>query len=102
MKLQLKQTEIEAAIAAYISKQGIQTENRTITCDFTMGRKNSGLVVEVSIELAQLAPVTSTVPVQPILPTAQAVTEVEAVATVGIDEGTGVSVNPVTTPKLFG
>lgn len=49
MKISLKQNEIEAALCAYVTNQGINTEGKDITFDFTMGRKGAGLTVDVNI-----------------------------------------------------
>ena len=50
MLIALKQSEIEKALAQYISQQGINTQGKTITVDFSMGRKGAGLSAEIDIE----------------------------------------------------
>lgn len=50
MQVQLKQSEIEAALKGYIAQQGINLTNKTITYSFTAGRKDSGISVELEIE----------------------------------------------------
>lgn len=50
MQVQLKQSEIEAALKGYLAQQGINLTNKTITCVFTAGRKDSGVSVELEIE----------------------------------------------------
>ena len=50
MQVQLKQSEIEAALKGYIAQQGINLTNKTVTCNFTAGRKDSGISVELEIE----------------------------------------------------
>lgn len=50
MQIHLKQNEIEAALKLFVSQQGINLANKTITMDFTAGRKESGISVEMSIE----------------------------------------------------
>jgi hypothetical protein len=50
MQVQLKQSEIEAALKGYIAQQGINLNNKTVTCTFTAGRKDSGISVELEIE----------------------------------------------------
>ena len=50
MQIQLKQVEIVAAIKQYITKQGIDLAGKTVKMDFTAGRKEAGLSVEISIE----------------------------------------------------
>jgi phosphopantothenate synthetase len=54
MKLSLQQNEIQAALRDYVANQGITTQGKDVTFDFTMGRKGTGLTVEVTIT----APVT--------------------------------------------
>ena len=50
MNLQLKQTEIVAALTSYIAGQGINLTNKTVNVVFTAGRKDSGITVAISIE----------------------------------------------------
>ena len=50
MQVQLKQSEIEAALKGYIAQQGINLTNKTVTCTFTAGRKDTGISVELEIE----------------------------------------------------
>lgn len=50
MQVQLKQSEIEAALKGYIAQQGINLTNKTIAYSFTAGRKDSGISVELEIE----------------------------------------------------
>ena len=50
MQIALKQIEIEKALSQYISQQGINTLGKTITVDFSMGRKGAGLSAEIDIE----------------------------------------------------
>lgn len=49
MQIQLKQTEIEAALKDYISKQGIKLQGRTVEIEFTSGRKENGITADLSI-----------------------------------------------------
>lgn len=49
MKISLQQFEIEAALRAHITSQGIATAGKSITFNFTMGRKGTGLTVDVDI-----------------------------------------------------
>lgn len=72
MQVQLKQSEIEAALKGYIAQQGINLTNKSITCTFTAGRKDSGISVELEIEDQPITPnaVTSKavfVPTSPII-----------------------------------
>lgn len=50
MQIQLKQKEIEAALKMYINRQGIALAGKTVTIDFTAGRKDSGLSADIVIE----------------------------------------------------
>lgn len=54
MQIQLKQREIEEALKQYISQQGISLINKSITIEFTSGRKDNGLSAEVIIDSAPL------------------------------------------------
>ena len=50
MQIQLKQTEIIAALKQYISGQGISLAGKTVSISFTAGRKESGIIADLSIE----------------------------------------------------
>ena len=50
MQINLKQTEIEAALRHYISSQGINLTGKTVEIAFTAGRKENGLTAEMQIE----------------------------------------------------
>lgn len=50
MQIQLKQKEIEAALKAFISGQGISLKGKTVAMVFTSGRGGNGLSVELSID----------------------------------------------------
>lgn len=50
MIINLKQTEIVAALKLYISQQGINLTNKEIQVSFTAGRKDTGLSAELTIE----------------------------------------------------
>ena len=52
MLIQLKQTELEAAIAAYIALQGLSISNKKISVTFTAGRGASGYTADVELEPA--------------------------------------------------
>ena len=52
MLIQLKQTELEAAIAAYIALQGLSISNKKISVTFTAGRGASGYTADVALEPA--------------------------------------------------
>lgn len=84
MIINLKQTEIEQALRAYVISQGISLHGKDLTISFTAGRRESGISAEISIDdveipgysndvcvaeatpvgkaaVVQLAPVTATV-----------------------------------------
>ena len=50
MQINLKQFEIETALKMYISQQGISLASKTVGMVFTAGRKDGGLLVEITIE----------------------------------------------------
>lgn len=50
MQIQLKQTEIVAALKQYITKQGINLTNKEVAITFTAGRKEGGLFADLIIE----------------------------------------------------
>jgi len=50
MIINLKQSEIEAALKGYITQQGISLGGKQVTVSFTAGRKESGVSAELSIE----------------------------------------------------
>lgn len=54
MQIQLKQTEIEHAIKAFISQQGINLSGKSVEIAFTSGRKDNGLSADISIEDAAI------------------------------------------------
>jgi len=50
MQIQLKQTEIIAALKQFITSQGIDLWGKEVTVTFTAGRKESGISAEIDIE----------------------------------------------------
>lgn len=57
MQIQLKQTEIIAALKQYIVNQGISLNGKAVDISFTAGRKEAGITADISIEDAgQLIP----------------------------------------------
>lgn len=57
MQIQLKQTEIIAALKQYIANQGINLNGKAVDISFTAGRKEAGITADISIEDAgQLIP----------------------------------------------
>lgn len=53
MKIELDNNEINEAIIAHVNTMGINTEGKSVSVDFTAGRKN-GNTAEVSIEAQKL------------------------------------------------
>lgn len=49
MLIQLRQTEIEAALQMYISSQGFNLTGRQVDISFTSGRGNNGISADVDI-----------------------------------------------------
>lgn len=50
MKIELKQAEITAALAQYISGKGISLTGKAMSVTFTAGRKQSGISAELTID----------------------------------------------------
>lgn len=50
MQIQLKQTEIVAALKQYVQAQGINLVGKNVDITFTAGRKEAGIVADISIE----------------------------------------------------
>lgn len=50
MQISLKQGEIENAVTQYISSQGINLSGKTVGLEFTAGRGERGLTVDITIE----------------------------------------------------
>lgn len=50
MQIQLKQTEIIAALKQYIAGQGISLNGKSVDISFTAGRKEAGITADISIE----------------------------------------------------
>ena len=49
MRIQLNQSELEKAVVAYISSQGVDISNKSVDVDFTAGRGQNGITVDVDI-----------------------------------------------------
>lgn len=49
MQINLKQTEIETALRDYVSKLGINLQNRAVSIQFTSGRQGRGLMADLNI-----------------------------------------------------
>ena len=56
MQIQLKQTEIIAALKQYITGQGISLNGKSVDISFTAGRKEAGITADISIEDAGVIP----------------------------------------------
>jgi hypothetical protein len=50
MQIQLKQSEIIAALKQYINSQGISLAGKEVSISFTAGRKEAGITADISIE----------------------------------------------------
>lgn len=50
MQIQLKQSEIIAALKQYITGQGISLSGKSVDISFTAGRKEAGITADISIE----------------------------------------------------
>ena len=87
MIINLKQTEIEQALRAYVISQGISLHGKDLTISFTAGRRESGISAEISIDdveipgysndvyVADAAPVAKDVVVRPATVTSAEVQE---------------------------
>ena len=56
MQISLKQSEIVAALKAYVVQQGFNLAGKTVSIDFTAGRKESGITADIDIEDADQLP----------------------------------------------
>lgn len=76
MQIQLKQTEIIAALKQYIVGQGINLTGKEVSISFTAGRKEAGIIADLVIEDASIPGFTDT-PVQetPVLSVVSTVAE---------------------------
>lgn len=61
MLIQLRQSEIEAALKMYVISQGFSLNNKTVDISFTSGRKDNGVSADLEINETDI-----TVPVGPI------------------------------------
>jgi hypothetical protein len=50
MQIQLRQSEIEAALKQYVTSQGINLKGKKVEIAFTAGRKEAGMSADISIE----------------------------------------------------
>lgn len=56
MQINLKQKEITEALKMFITHQGINLTGKTVSIEFTSGRKDNGLSAELIIEDAGTPP----------------------------------------------
>lgn len=54
MDIRLNQTEIEKAIRQYVGEQGISLRNKTLGIVFTSGRKENGLIADLTITESEI------------------------------------------------
>lgn len=102
MKLSLQQTEIEAAIRAYVTNQGINTSGKLVIMDFTMGRKGTGLTVEVDITSPREG-VTVTEVAIPVNPAVVVTAQTETEEAIEVEEANpGYSTSAPVAGSLFG
>ena len=73
MIINLKQTEIEQALRAYVVAQGINLHGKDLTISFTAGRRESGISAEISIDEVEIPGYSNDVYVADEAPVAQAV-----------------------------
>lgn len=103
MQIILKQREIEAALRQYIATGGVSLTGKTVEIGFTAGRKESGLVADISIEdTNQVAEAPSKpVVIAPAEPVAVAAAEEPAAAVVA-ETADDTVVTPAAGSSLFG
>jgi len=53
MQIKMKQAEITAALRQYIGGQGINLAGRSFEVEYTAGRKEAGLLADISIEIIE-------------------------------------------------
>lgn len=89
MIINLKQTEIEQALRAYVISQGISLHGKDLTISFTAGRRESGISAEISIDDVEIPGYSNDVYVADAAPVAKdvVVRPTPVTATVTSDEG---------------
>lgn len=81
MIINLKQSEIELALRAYVVSQGISLHGKDLSISFTAGRRESGISAEISIDDVEIPGYTDSVAVVEAAPiAAPVVTLVQPVA----------------------
>ena len=53
MLIQLRQSEIEAALREYVVNQGINLTGRRVDISFTSGRKDNGISADLDVSVAE-------------------------------------------------
>jgi hypothetical protein len=102
MQIQLKQSEIVAALKQYITTQGINLAGKSVEISFTAGRNPAGIIADVSIEEAHIPGFSdSAVADEPVKPALSVVT---GAATPAAETGTDGQATAETKPagSLFG
>lgn len=82
MIINLKQTEIELALRAYVVAQGISLHGKDLSISFTAGRRESGISAEISIDDVEIPGYTNTVAEEVEVNKAPVISLAPAVATV--------------------
>ena len=82
MIINLKQTEIELALRAYVVAQGISLHGKDLSISFTAGRRESGISAEISIDDVEIPGYTNTVAEEIEVPKAPVISPAPAAATV--------------------
>ena len=72
MIINLKQTEIELALRAYVVAQGISLHGKDLSISFTAGRRESGISAEISIDDVEIPGYSNDVYVADAAPVAKA------------------------------
>jgi hypothetical protein len=86
MQIQLKQTEIIAALKQYIVDQGINLTGKDVSITFTAGRREAGIIADLVIEDASIPGFTDTpaqdTPVLYVVPATAETSKVETPANI--------------------
>lgn len=88
MQIHLKQKEIEAALKNFVAQQGINLTGKTMGYNFTAGRKDSGISVELTIEDNEIPGYTSVDVEEVKAPKQETPVAVAAVASIAVPEET--------------
>ena len=82
MIINLKQTEIELALRAYVVAQGISLHGKDLSISFTAGRRESGISAEISIDDVEIPGYTTSAVEEIEVPKAADISPDQAAATV--------------------